>query len=99
MNFLRWWSAALALMGLSIALCLSVVCIQYLFYMDLEPRLRNDWPTLIESTGLFLILGLVGAAAFWALHKHTRWLWPMQGVLAVTALIFGQLFWGLLAGR
>lgn len=96
MNFIRWWTAGLALMGLSIALCLSVVCIQYLLYMDLEPRLRHDWPKLLLSTELFLIVGLVGAAAFWALHRRTRWLWPMQAILLVTVVVLGQWFWRLL---
>lgn len=96
MTFIRWWTAALALMGLTIALCLGVVCIQYLLYMDLEPRLRDEWPTLIASTTLFAGLGMIGAAAFWALHRRNRWLWPMQAVLLVTALVFGGVFWHLL---
>lgn len=97
MTFVRWWTAALALMGLSIALCLGVVCLMYFFYMDIEPRLRYDWPKLLLTTELFLIIGGVAAVAFWALHRRNRWLWPMQAVLALTVLVFSQKFWSILA--
>ncbi len=97
MTFLRWWSAALALVGASIALCLGVVCIQYAVYMDSEPRLQHDWPKLLTSTTLFTVLATVGALAFWALHRRSRWLWPMQALLFATAVVFGRLFWQLLS--
>lgn len=97
MTFLRWWSAAIALLGASIALCLGVVCIQFVVYMDTEPRLHNDWPKLVTATTLFAILAFVGAAAFWTLHRRSRWRWPAQGLLLVTAVVFVQLFWRLLS--
>lgn len=97
MTFVRWWTAAWALMGLSIALCLGVVCIQYFLYMDLEPRLRHDWPKLVLSTGLFLVIGVMAAAAYWTLHRQNRWRWAMQGLLLVTVLGLGRWFWQILS--
>lgn len=97
MNFLRWWSVALMLLGATMALTLGVVCLMYQIYMDSSPELREQWPALVRSVGLFALLALIGAAAVVPLWRKNRWLWPTQALLLVGAVAIGMTFWKLMS--
>lgn len=85
--FLRWFNAALALLGGAMALTLGVVCILYAAHLDAAPRMRAEWPLLMISTLMFFLLALAGAAAFQGQRRNTHWKWWAQGsVLAVIGL-------------
>lgn len=96
MTFIRWWTVGLMLMGATMAVTLGVVCLQYLVYMDSAPQLRDEWPTLMVSVGLFLALSAVAAVAWQALRRQSRWLWPAQGLLLISTAVVGLVFWRLL---
>jgi hypothetical protein len=97
MNFLRWWTVGLLLMGMTMALNLGVVCFLYFLYMDSAPEMRAQWPVLVHSVELFSALALIGAAAFFPLWRRNRWLWPSQVLLLAGTLMIGVTFWRLLS--
>lgn len=97
MNFLRWWTVALMLFGATMALCMGVVCFLYYLYIDSAPEIREQLPQLIGMVGLFVVLGLLGLAAFVPLRRNNRWLWPTQVLLAVGAVTIGITFWRFLS--
>jgi hypothetical protein len=96
MNFIRWWTVGLMLLGATMTLTLSVVCLQYFIYMDSLPQLRDEWPLLLRSVELFLALALIGLAAFIPLRRRNRWLWPAQAMLLAGTAIIGVTFWRML---
>lgn len=84
MIFLRWLNAGLLLFGLSMMVTLGVVCILYAFYLDSEPRLREDWPALVSATLMFAGLSLAAAIAFRGLLRDASWKWAGQALLLGT---------------
>ena len=93
MNFLRWWTVALMLFGATMSLCMGVVCLLYYIYVDSAPEIREQLPLLQKMVGLFVILSLLGLAAFIPLRRNNRWLWPTQALLLVGAVTIGITFW------
>lgn len=81
------------LFGATMSLCIGVVWLLYYIYIDSAPEIRQELPTLQRMVGLFVILGLLGLAAFIPLHRNNRWLWPTQILLLVGAVSIGFTFW------
>ena len=78
MNFLRVWTAGIALIAVCVALSLAVVCLQFYLYMDLEPRLQHEWPALLQTTIGFCVLSAIAGVAFWTVSRQRRGIWLMQ---------------------
>jgi hypothetical protein len=93
MNFLRWWTVALMLFGATMSLCIGVVCLLYVIYIDSSPEIRGELPLLEKMVGLFLILFLLGGSAVIPLWRKNRWLWPTQALLLVGTVTVGITFW------
>lgn len=89
MNFLRWYTLGLALLGLTMAITLGVVCLIYMVYLDTAPKLREEWPVLIWSTLMFSALAAVAGVAFQGLRADTRWKWFAQAFLLVALVSIG----------
>lgn len=60
---------------------LGVVTLIYAIYLDAEPRLREDWPQVLISTSVFVVLMLLAGVTFHGQRREKSWRWPMQGVL------------------
>lgn len=93
MNFLRWWTAAVALLGVTMTLCLSVVTLMYFIYIDSLPEMRDELPLLLKVVGLFAVLATLGVSAAYAMWRNKRWLWPTQVMLLIGAVGIGLTFW------
>ncbi|HSW15081.1 MAG TPA: hypothetical protein VLI06_19695 [Solimonas sp.] len=61
--------------------CLGVVTLIYAIYLDTEPRLREDWPTVVTVTSVFAVLSLLAGLAFWGQRRELPWRWPAQALL------------------
>ena len=96
MNFIRWWTVGLMLFGATMAMTMGVVCLLYFVYIDSAPQLREQLPALLRMVGLFLLLGLIGFAAFVPLRRQNRWLWPSQALLLASTAVIGVTFWKML---
>lgn len=86
MNFVRFYTILLTLIGVTMTLLLAVVCLLYAIYIDASPKMREEWPTLLAATGLFAVLTLCAGVAWHALRRNARWLWPAQGALVLYAV-------------
>ncbi len=78
--------AAMAALCLTLAVVQAVVCILYLFVLDLSPTLRGQMSMLLGSTAIFAVVGLLFLAGFLGLLKHWRWHWPLQGLVVVATV-------------
>lgn len=98
MSFVRFYTVLLTLIGITMTVLLAVVCLLYLIYLDATPKMREEWPTLLAATGLFALLALCAAAAWYALRRNAAWRWPAQGVLVAytvaTALVLKNFLLG-----
>ena len=87
--------ASLATLGLTMGLVQGVVCILYLFTLDLSPALHKQMPMLVWSTVIFTVVGLLFLLGFWALLKRRNWGWPMQAaaflLLAPASMVIARL--------
>lgn len=80
MKYLQILNAAVTITGAAMAINLAVVCLLYTVHVDAEPRLAPDLPRLYALTGLFTVLGVAGAGAFFGQRR----LWPGRWVLQAT---------------
>lgn len=90
MKYLQILNASLWALGASLAICMGVVCLQYLVYLDSEPQLRASLPRLYAVTGAFAALGFAGFVAFMAHRRQWLLRWPAQFLvfLPMLALAF-----------
>ncbi len=93
MNFLRWWTVGLTLLGMAMTLNLFIVCLLYWIYLDAAPEMREEFPAVIDSTLLFMALAFIGALAVIPIFRRNRWLWPSQALLAVSAILISEVFY------
>ena len=98
MNFVRFYTILLTLIGVTMTLLLAVVCLLYAIYIDASPKMREEWPTLLIATGMFGTLTVAAGGAFVGLRKQARWLWPAQAVLIVVAAVIAVILKNFLLG-
>ncbi len=94
MKGLQILNAAVLVTGAVMAINLAVVCLLYGVHVDSAPRLASDQPRLYALTGLFTVLALAGAAAFFGHRRQWpgRWLLqalPIVPVLGLVAFLVG----------
>ncbi len=83
MKGLQILNAAVLVTGAVMAINLAVVCLLYGVHVDSAPRLASDQPRLYALTGLFTVLALAGAAAFFG-HRRQ---WPARWLLQVLPIV------------
>jgi hypothetical protein len=68
------------LMGtsLSIALGLCVVLLLFFILVDDHPRLVSEFPALLESAGIFVLMTAVCAISFLGVIRRRSWRWYSQ---------------------
>lgn len=81
MKYLRGFDFVLAAFGATMSVTLGVVCLMYGVYLDESPRMREEFPALVEVTALFWVLAAAASIAWLALRRPNRWQWPAQGLL------------------
>ncbi|MFT4046923.1 MAG: hypothetical protein QM661_09535 [Solimonas sp.] len=93
MKALNLFNGVMLCLMATFAVTLGAVCVMYAFYLDELPRLRAEWQLVLHVTGLFIMLSVIAALAFWGQWRRRPWRWPAEGVLVV-ALAAGS--WALL---
>lgn len=83
-------AVALALCA-TFAITLGVVALIYAIYLDASPRMRAEWPAVATVTGVFWMLSVITAIAFFAQRRAWAWRWPAQA-LSIAALVAGAVF-------
>lgn len=88
MKYLQILNAVMLALGASLALCMAVVCLQYLWYLPSEPQLADEMPKLYGVTAVFAAMGGAGLVAFLAHRKRwaLRWLAQALPVLPLLGL-------------
>ena len=88
MKYLQIFNATMLALGAALAICMGVVCLQYAWYLDTEPQLRDHMPRLYAVTGAFAGLGLAGLLAFLAQRRGwmLRWFAQLLPVLPLVGL-------------
>ena len=85
-KFLMIFDAALGALCLTMGIVQGVVCILYLFVLDLSPSLSGQMPMLVGSTVIFTLVGLMFLAGFWGFWRRWNWAWSLQ-VFALVAVV------------
>ena len=87
---LRFGTITVLLITSTMTLLLAVVCLLYAIYLDASPKMREELPTLVAATGLFGLLALLSAGAFWGLQRAAAWRWAAQCAMwtAVVVSVF-----------
>lgn len=98
MTGLQWTNAVVLACAGTMAMMLGVVCLLYGVHMDDAPQLRENWPMLTRSAGLFAALAAIAAAALFGLLRNRPWRWAGQVVLLMAIGATGWLLWRLLVG-
>ena len=84
---LRFGTITVLLITSTMTLLLAVVCLLYVIYLDASPKMREEVPTLVAATGLFGLLALLSAGAFWGLRRTATWRWAAQGVMWAAVVV------------
>jgi arginine exporter protein ArgO len=67
--------------SLSIGLGLSVVLLLFSILMDDHPRLASEFPALLASAGIFVVMTAICAISFVGILRHRSWRWYSQVVM------------------
>lgn len=67
--------------SLSIGLGLSVVLLLFSILMDEHPRLSSEFPALLASAGIFVVMTAICAISFVGILRHRSWRWYSQVVM------------------
>lgn len=88
MKYLQILNAVMLALGLSVGLCMGVVCLLYGVHLDAEPRLHAEMPRLYGVTAAFTALGVAGLVAFVAQRRRwlLRWLAQLLPVLPIAGM-------------
>jgi len=76
--------------SVSIGLGLCVVLLLFFILMDDHPRLASEFPALIASAGIFVVMTAICAISFVGVLKRKPWLWFGQFVMwsGVVLIVF-----------
>lgn len=90
MSPLAFLTGVIAGSAVAITIGLAMVLVVFLFLSGEQPRLANEYGTLLRSLGLFALLAAVAGWAFVGLLKHRRSRWYAQAAtwLAIAAIAF-----------
>ena len=79
--------------SVSIAVSLAAVIIMFVFLGDDYPRVVDEFPGVVVSFGIFLLMTAVCAMSFWTLLKGrpARHLW--QGLMWAGVAAVGLYYW------
>ncbi len=71
------------LLGTSASIGAGLTVVLFLFFLlsDQHPRLAAEYPALIESTAIFLIMTAICAISFLGLVRRWRWRWLAQAAM------------------
>ena len=67
--------------SLSIGLGLSVVLLLFSILIDEHPRLSSEFPALLASAGIFVVMTAICAISFVGILRHRSWRWYSQVVM------------------
>ncbi|MGI9264903.1 MAG: hypothetical protein ACR2QU_08230 [Gammaproteobacteria bacterium] len=76
--------------SVSIGLGLCVVLLLFSILMDEHPRLASEFPALLASAGIFVVMTAICAISFVGLLKRKPWVWYTQFVMwsGVVLIVF-----------
>jgi hypothetical protein len=78
MKSLQIFNAVMLAAAAAFAVTMGVVALIYGVYLDTEPRIRQEWPTVLAVTEVFFMLSAVAGLAFHAQRRRKPWRWPAQ---------------------
>jgi hypothetical protein len=78
---------------LSIAFSLAAVLLIFLVVGRDEPRLAHEFPNLVSSLFIFLLLTAISAGSFYLLIRRHRARWLAQAVLWCGVLATAYYYW------
>ncbi len=78
---------------LSIAFSLAAVLLMFLLVGQGEPLLAHEFPNLVSSLLIFLLMTAISAASFYLLIRRHRARWLAQAVLWVGVVVTGYHYW------
>ncbi|MBL8265529.1 hypothetical protein [Steroidobacter sp.] len=87
LNAIVFGSAAAISFGL-----LGVVVI-FLFLKGSNPALSSEFPALLRSSAVFLVLATVSGASLLSLLKTLKWRWLAQAAMWVVLAGIAALYW------
>ena len=84
----------------SIALVLLMVVVVFAFAADGTSEIRDEYPGLLASAGLFGVLAGAAAAAFAGLQRERPWRWAAQALMWLLLAAITGYYWpaGVLPG-
>lgn len=68
------------LLGTAVSIAAGLTVVLFLFFVlaDEHPRLASEFPSLIASTGIFLVMTAICALSFLGLLRERPWRWFAQ---------------------
>lgn len=78
---------------LSIAFSLAAVVLMFLVVGRGEPQLAHEFPNLVSSLLIFLLMTAISAVSFYLLLRRHRARWPAQALLWVGVLATTYYYW------
>jgi len=87
LNAIVFGSAA----AISFGLC-GVVII-FLVLKGQYPEMRGEFPALVRSSAIFLVLAAVSGASLFAALKELRWRWLAQAAMWLVIAGIAALYW------
>lgn len=83
------------LLGSSVAITASLSVVAFLFFLmaDEYPYLQAQFGSLLQSTGIFLLLTICCVLGFFGLLKQTTWRWWGQAAMWTMLLVIGLYYW------
>ncbi len=98
MSALRLLTAVAFALSITLAVIMGVVSLMMGMHLDLRPGLREEWPLLLTTTGIFVVLALSSAWAFFSLRRGWPGWWFAQLVMWVAIVFASVLIRALLIG-
>ncbi len=77
----------------AIAFGLGVVALVFALIQDDSGRLASETPSLLESTGIFTLLAVICAAAFFGTLRRRSWRFAVLAILWLGLLLTGRHYW------
>jgi hypothetical protein len=77
----------------SIALVLLMVVVVFALGAGGQPAIREEYPGLLASAGLFGALAAVAAAAFAGLQRERPWRWAAQALMWLLLAAIAGYYW------